>query len=178
MQVIHCCNFFARLESSCILNCMPNNVWALLQLWQAQQRITINTSHHCVKSWDGLDEAGPDLNFLNRFGIEYFSSSTFSLVILFCWNIYVCIYKFNTHFYNWYVIKWQPLVPAVGAEDGKWLVAGKYFPVCKPGGHGAIWKLAHDKGVFQHFRDHGRKGATVRQVRLQSNISLTFWLFY
>ncbi|KAL1808974.1 hypothetical protein ACET3Z_025964 [Daucus carota] len=58
----------------------------------------------------------------------------------------------------------QPLVPAVGAEDGKWLVAGKYFPVCKPGGHGAIWKLAHDKGVFQHFRDHGRKGATVRQV--------------
>ncbi|KAL8119786.1 UTP--glucose-1-phosphate uridylyltransferase 3, chloroplastic [Apium graveolens] len=58
----------------------------------------------------------------------------------------------------------QPLVPAVSAEDGQWLVAGKFFPVCRPGGHGAIWKLAHDKGVFQHFRDYGRKGATVRQV--------------
>lgn len=67
----------------------------------------------------------------------------------------------------------QPLVPAVSAEDGQWLVAGKFVPVCKPGGHGVIWKLAYDKGVFQHFRDYGRKGATVRQVRLQSNISLT-----
>lgn len=38
------------------------------------------------------------------------------------------------------------------------------MPVCKPGGHGVIWKLAYDKGVFQWFRDHGRKGATVRQV--------------
>lgn len=40
------------------------------------------------------------------------------------------------------------------------------MPVCKPGGHGVIWKLAYDKGVFQWFYDHGRKGATVRQVRL------------
>lgn len=31
-----------------------------------------------------------------------------------------------------------------------------------------IWKLAYDKGVFQWFQDHGRKGATVRQVRLDS----------
>lgn len=40
------------------------------------------------------------------------------------------------------------------------------MPVSKPGGHGAIWKLAYDKGVFKWFFDHGRKGATVRQVRL------------
>ncbi|KAF8402599.1 hypothetical protein HHK36_010687 [Tetracentron sinense] len=58
----------------------------------------------------------------------------------------------------------QPLVPAVGAEDGQWLVTKPFTPVCKPGGHGVIWKLAYDKGIFQWFYDHGRKGATVRQV--------------
>ncbi|XP_058183043.1 UTP--glucose-1-phosphate uridylyltransferase 3, chloroplastic isoform X3 [Rhododendron vialii] len=59
----------------------------------------------------------------------------------------------------------QPLVPAVGAEDGQWLVTRQFMPVCKPGGHGVIWKLAYDRGIFQWFYDHGRKGATVRQVR-------------
>ncbi|XP_038723026.1 UTP--glucose-1-phosphate uridylyltransferase 3, chloroplastic isoform X2 [Tripterygium wilfordii] len=58
----------------------------------------------------------------------------------------------------------QPLVPAVSAEDGQWLVARPFSPVCKPGGHGVIWKLAYDKGIYQWFYDHGRKGATVRQV--------------
>lgn len=56
-------------------------------------------------------------------------------------------------------------MPVVAAEDGKWMVTRSLFPVCKPGGHGAIWKLAHDKGVFKWFYHHGRKGATVRQVR-------------
>lgn len=59
----------------------------------------------------------------------------------------------------------QPLVPAVCAEDGQWIVHKPFMPVCKPGGHGVIWKLAYDKGVFKWFYDHGRKGATVRQVR-------------
>lgn len=63
-------------------------------------------------------------------------------------------------------MKHQPLVPAVSAEDGKWLVTKPFSPVCKPGGHGVIWKLAYDEGTFQWFYDHGRKGATVRQVRL------------
>ncbi|KAK8508246.1 hypothetical protein V6N13_055689 [Hibiscus sabdariffa] len=58
----------------------------------------------------------------------------------------------------------QPLVPTVNAEDGQWLVRKPFVPVCKPGGHGVIWKLAYDKGIFQWFYDHGRKGATVRQV--------------
>ncbi|KAK9050678.1 hypothetical protein SSX86_030351 [Deinandra increscens subsp. villosa] len=58
----------------------------------------------------------------------------------------------------------QPLVPAVSAEDGQWLAKGQFLPVCKPGGHGVIWKLAYDKGIFQWFRDHRREGATVRQV--------------
>ncbi|KAF7124023.1 hypothetical protein RHSIM_Rhsim12G0073000 [Rhododendron simsii] len=56
------------------------------------------------------------------------------------------------------------LLPAVGAEDGQWLVTRQFMPVCKPGGHGVIWKLACDKGIFQWFYNHGRKGATVRQV--------------
>lgn len=60
----------------------------------------------------------------------------------------------------------QPLVPVVAAIDGRWLISKRFSPVCRPGGHGAIWKLAHDKGVFTWFYNHGRKGATVRQVRL------------
>lgn len=52
------------------------------------------------------------------------------------------------------------------------MVVKPFMPLCKPGGHGAIWKLAYDKGVFQWFFDLGRKGATVRQVRLHfSSIS-------
>ncbi|XP_057523230.1 UTP--glucose-1-phosphate uridylyltransferase 3, chloroplastic [Amaranthus tricolor] len=58
----------------------------------------------------------------------------------------------------------QPLVPAISAKDGEWLVSEPFTPVCKPGGHGVIWKLAYDKGVFQWFYKHGRRGATVRQV--------------
>lgn len=58
----------------------------------------------------------------------------------------------------------QPLVPTVAAEDGQWLISEPFTPVCKPGGHGALWKLAYDKGVFQWFYSHRRKGATVRQV--------------
>lgn len=59
----------------------------------------------------------------------------------------------------------QPLVPTVSAEEGQWLVSKPFSLVCKPGGHGVIWKLAYDKGIFKWFYDHGRKGATVRQVR-------------
>ncbi|XP_077215330.1 UDP-glucose pyrophosphorylase 3 [Tasmannia lanceolata] len=58
----------------------------------------------------------------------------------------------------------QPLVPAIGAEDGQWLISKPLTLVCKPGGHGVIWKLAYDQGIFQWFYDHGRKGATVRQI--------------
>ncbi|WCJ19928.1 UDP-glucose pyrophosphorylase 3 [Euphorbia peplus] len=58
----------------------------------------------------------------------------------------------------------QPLVPAVAAEDAQWLMTKPFTPVSKPGGHGVIWKLAYDKGVFEWFYDHGRKGAAVRQV--------------
>ncbi|KAH1152880.1 hypothetical protein GLYMA_18G025500v4 [Glycine max] len=52
----------------------------------------------------------------------------------------------------------------VGAEEGQWLVTKPFSPLSKPGGHGVIWKLAHDKGIFTWFYCQGRKGATVRQV--------------
>ncbi|KAI4306479.1 hypothetical protein L6164_029753 [Bauhinia variegata] len=58
----------------------------------------------------------------------------------------------------------QPLVPVVGAEDGQWLVTKPFKPLSKPGGHGVIWKLAYDKGIFNWFFYYGRKGAIVRQV--------------
>ncbi|KAF8719511.1 hypothetical protein HU200_024236 [Digitaria exilis] len=58
----------------------------------------------------------------------------------------------------------QPLVPVVNSDDGKWLISKSLFPVGKPGGHGAIWKLAYDKGIFQWLQQCGRKGATIRQV--------------
>lgn len=63
-----------------------------------------------------------------------------------------------------YFVHCQPLVPVVGAEDGQWLVTKPFRPLSKPGGHGVIWKLAYDRGIFKWFYLHGRKGATVRQV--------------
>lgn len=34
----------------------------------------------------------------------------------------------------------------------------------KPGGHGAIWKLMSDEGVFDWFQQQGRASALVRQI--------------
>ena len=88
------------------------------------------------------------------------------------WNYEVafhCLF-YSINIYHGSLVIWllncQPLVPAVSAEDGQWLVRKPFVPVCKPGGHGVIWKLANDKGIFQWFYGHGRKGATVRQVGL------------
>ncbi len=57
----------------------------------------------------------------------------------------------------------QPLVPVV-KEDGKWLFDERMKLVMKPGGHGAIWKLALDLGVFDWLSSLGRKKALVRQI--------------
>ena len=59
----------------------------------------------------------------------------------------------------------QPLVPLIGAEDGKWLVPEGLAPLLKPGGHGAIWKLMQDEGVFDWMYQHDREAAIVRQIR-------------
>lgn len=57
----------------------------------------------------------------------------------------------------------QPLVPAVN-ECGDWCLLGPLKPILKPGGHGAIWKLARDEGIFAWFEKLGRKKALIRQI--------------
>jgi hypothetical protein len=58
----------------------------------------------------------------------------------------------------------QPLVPVVDAADGRWLLTQPLKLMMKPGGHGAIWKLMHDEGVFDWFQQQGRLAALIRQI--------------
>lgn len=57
----------------------------------------------------------------------------------------------------------QPLVPAVN-ERGDWCLTGPSKPLLKPGGHGAIWKLARDGGIFQWLESLRRTKALIRQI--------------
>ena len=57
----------------------------------------------------------------------------------------------------------QPLVPAVD-EQGNWYTTGSCRLFLKPGGHGAIWKLARDEGVFEWLKIRSCKKALVRQI--------------
>ena len=57
----------------------------------------------------------------------------------------------------------QPLVPVVN-EKGDWCMAGPLNPLLKPGGHGAIWKLARDGGIFEWLEGLGRTKALIRQI--------------
>jgi hypothetical protein len=57
----------------------------------------------------------------------------------------------------------QPLVPLVTPE-GNWVMKDLYDIALKPSGHGVIWKLARDSGVFQWFRNQGRDRLLVRQI--------------
>lgn len=56
-------------------------------------------------------------------------------------------------------------MPVIGAADGKWLLPAPNAPMMKPGGHGAIWKLMLDEGIFDWFEKRGRVAAIVRQIR-------------
>lgn len=53
----------------------------------------------------------------------------------------------------------------VCGEDGRWLLEAPLRPMLKPGGHGVIWKLMLDAGVFDWLRGQGRQAAIVRQIR-------------
>lgn len=57
----------------------------------------------------------------------------------------------------------QPLVPTVNSK-GEWCSTGPLKPLLKPGGHGVIWKLARDEGVFAWLEKQGRKKALIRQI--------------
>jgi len=58
----------------------------------------------------------------------------------------------------------QPMVPVVCVDDGRWLLTAPLKLMMKPGGHGAIWKLMHDEGVFDWFSQRGRASAVIRQI--------------
>ena len=47
----------------------------------------------------------------------------------------------------------QPLVPVMNIETGEWLLSDPLQPMTKPGGHGAIWKLMRDEGIFDWLKE-------------------------
>jgi hypothetical protein len=49
-------------------------------------------------------------------------------------------------------------------ESGNWCFRAPLDPILKPGGHGAIWKLAKDCKIFDWFEKLGRKKALIRQI--------------
>lgn len=57
----------------------------------------------------------------------------------------------------------QSLVPLV-SNDGKWVCSGPVELMAKPGGHGVIWKLAHDDGAFSWLRKQGVTALIIRQI--------------
>ncbi len=57
----------------------------------------------------------------------------------------------------------QPMVPTINRE-GEWHLQGPMQLLLKPGGHGVIWRLACEEGIFEWFFENGRKKALVRQV--------------
>ena len=57
------------------------------------------------------------------------------------------------------------MVPVVSAKSGKWVLPGACAPMMKPGGHGAIWKLMLDRGVFSWLSSLDCEAALVRQIR-------------
>jgi hypothetical protein len=57
----------------------------------------------------------------------------------------------------------QPLVPTFD-RSGKWHVVEPLTLDLKPNGHGVIWKLAREHGVFEWLNNLGRTHALVRQI--------------
>jgi UDP-N-acetylglucosamine pyrophosphorylase len=57
----------------------------------------------------------------------------------------------------------QPQVPVI-TEEGEWVMAEPGLLQLKPGGHGAIWKLASDSGALGWFLEQGKKKVCVRQI--------------
>lgn len=57
----------------------------------------------------------------------------------------------------------QPLVPTLN-KSGLWCLQGPSDLLLKPGGHGVIWKLAQNEGIFDWLSDMGAKKGIVRQI--------------
>ncbi len=57
----------------------------------------------------------------------------------------------------------QPLVPTMD-RFGQWCLGESGKILMKPGGHGVIWKVAKEEGVFRWLQELGRKKVLVRQI--------------
>ncbi|EFB42236.1 hypothetical protein pah_c014o185 [Parachlamydia acanthamoebae str. Hall's coccus] len=57
----------------------------------------------------------------------------------------------------------QPLVPVI-TQEGHWLLKDPFSLKLKPGGHGVIWKLAKDAGLFEWLKEKKRPHALIRQI--------------
>lgn len=57
----------------------------------------------------------------------------------------------------------QPLVPVI-VETGDFSLQAPLQLKLKPGGHGVLWKLALDSGVFEWFNSHKCKKVLLRQI--------------
>ena len=63
----------------------------------------------------------------------------------------------------------QPLVPVLTTRGGQWISEDDSKNhscdiALKPGGHGALWKLMYDEGVFDWLEQRKRTGGIVRQI--------------
>ncbi len=57
----------------------------------------------------------------------------------------------------------QPMTPVI-AIDGMWAVNSPCELIMKPGGHGVVWKLADEYGIFSALEKQGRSYFIVRQI--------------
>jgi hypothetical protein len=57
----------------------------------------------------------------------------------------------------------QPQAPLISQEGG-WMFTAPWKLAMKPGGHGLLWKLAREKGVFAWLERHNRSKVLVRQI--------------
>ena len=57
----------------------------------------------------------------------------------------------------------QPQAPLISLK-GEWIFSAPWKLAMKPGGHGLLWKLAREEGVFDWFEKHNRSKLLVRQI--------------
>ncbi len=57
----------------------------------------------------------------------------------------------------------QPVVPVITVE-GNWSLSAPLTLTLKPSGHGVIWKLAQEEGVFAWLKSKGKFHCLVRQI--------------
>ena len=57
----------------------------------------------------------------------------------------------------------QPLVPLMDGEGNWWQMPNGKF-ASKPGGHGVIWKLCVESGIFSAWENKGKNKILVRQI--------------